>query len=159
MPIVESSPDLPLVLDNNVFTHLRNKQSYILEKIRRHFADTRRLPVIPSLTIFEANFGIQKALATKQISEEQASFQIQQINILSTQHTVISFDQRAAEIAAYIFARLSKSDKNQHWRDAFIVATAIAHNFGLATQNRKDMELIAKQLPPDIDLRIAIWKA
>ncbi len=130
----------------------------ILEHIKKHLSNTRKLPVIPSLTIFEANFGIQKALATNKISSEEADFQLQIINILSERHTVISFDQRASEIAAYIFARLSKSDKNQHWRDLFIVATAISHNYGLATQNKKHMELIAQHLPENLNLRLAVWK-
>ena len=158
MLITDSPPELPLALDNDIFTHLRNKQFYVVEKVRKHRSDTMKLPVIPSLTIFEANFGIQKSLATNQITEAEADSQFQVINILSAHHTVISFDQKAAEIAAYVFARLSKTDKGKHWRDVFIVATAIAHNYGLATQNRKDMELIAKHLPPDMDLRIAIWK-
>jgi len=159
MPIIDSPPELPLALDNNIFTHLRNKQPYVLEQVKKHYSNTRKLPVIPSLTIFEANFGIQKALITNKISSEQADFQLQVINILSANHTVISFDQRASEIAAYIFARLSKSDKNQHWRDLFIVATALAHNYGLATQNKRDMELIAKYLPENLDLRLVIWKS
>jgi len=159
MPIINSPPELPLALDNDIFTHLRNKQSYVLDQIRNHYSNTKKLPVIPSLTIFEANFGIQKALITNKISTEQADLQLQVINILSANHTVISFDQRASEIAAYIFARLSKSKKNQHWRDLFIVATALAHNYGLATQNKRDMELIAKHLPENLDLRLAIWKS
>ncbi len=158
MPIIESPPELSLALDNDIFTHLRNKQPYILEQVKKHYFNTKKLPVIPSVTIFEANFGIQKALTTNQITDEQANFQLQTINNLSTNHTVISFNQRAAEIAAYIFARLSKSDKNQHWRDLFIVATALAHNYGLATQNKQDMELIAKHLPENLSLRLAIWK-
>ncbi len=159
MPIIESPPDMPLALDNNVFTHLRNKQPYVLEYVKGHFLNTRRLPVIPSLVNFEANFGIQKALVTNKIFAEQADFQIQEINKLASIHTVIDFNQKAAEIAAYIFARLSKSDKNQHWRDTFIVATAISHNYGLATQNKRDMELIVNHLPNDLDLRLAVWKA
>ena len=159
MPIIDSPAEFPLALDNNIFTHLRNKKPYVLERIKKHFSNTRRLPVIPSLTIFEATFGIQKELATNQITNERADFLLQEINNLSAIHTVIPFDQRAAEIAAYIFARLSQSDRNKHWRDVFIVATAIAHNYGLATQNRKDMELIAKHLPNNIDLRLAVWKS
>ena len=158
MPIIDSPPEFPLALDNNVFTHLRNKQPYVLEHIKKHRSNTGRLPVIPALTIFEANFGVQKVLATNKISSEQANRQLQIINILAANHTVISFDQKASEIAAYIFARLSKSDKNKHWRDTFIVATAIAHNYGLATQNKRDMELIAKYLPSNTDLRLAVWK-
>lgn len=158
MLITDSPSELPLAIDTNILTHLRNKQSYVLKQVENHFRNTRKLPAIPSLTVFEANAGIQKALATNQITNEQADFQLQIINTLSAHHTVISFDQKAAEIAAYIFARLSKSDKNKHWRDLFIVATAIAHNYGLATQNKRDMELIANHLPPNMDLRIAVWK-
>lgn len=158
MPIIDSPPELPLALDNDVFTHLRNKQPYVLEQIKKHRSNTGKLPVISALTVFEANFGVQKALAANKISETQATLQIQVINVLSVNHTVISFDQRASEIAAYIFARLSQSDRNKHWRDAFIVATAVAHNYGLATQNKRDMELIANHLPDSLDLRLAIWK-
>lgn len=158
MLITDSPREVPLALDNNVFTHLRNKQSYVLERVKKHLIHIRKLPVIPSLIIFEANFGIQKALVKNEISNEQANFQTQQINTLADHHTVIDFNKQAAEIAAYIFARLSQSDKNKHWRDVFIVATSIAHNYGLVTQNRKDMELISKHLPPQMDLRIAIWK-
>lgn len=137
---------------------MRNKQPYVLEKVKKHLSNTKKLPVIPSLTIFEANFGIQKALATNETSTEQADFHLREINRLATIHTVIAFDQRASEIAAYIFARLSKSEKNQHWRDLFIVATTLAHNYGLATQNKRDIELIVKYLPENLDLRLAIWK-
>lgn len=158
MPIIESPPDLPLAIDTNIFTHLRNKQPYVLEQIKKHFINTRSLPVIPALTVFEANFGIQNALVKKQIIPEQANYQKQEIDRLLANHTIISFDQRASEIAAYIFARLSKSDKSSHWRDLFIVATVVANNYGLASQNKRDMELIAKYLPDGLDLRLAIWK-
>lgn len=158
MLIVDSPSELPVALDTNIFTHLRNKQSYVLDKIKEHIFKTTKLPVIPSLTIFEANYGIQKALAAKQITDEKANSLLQEISTLSINHSVISFDQKSAEIAAYIYARLSQKDKNKHWRDLFIAATAIAHNYGLATQNKKDIELIARHLPPNMDLRLAIWK-
>jgi predicted nucleic acid-binding protein len=158
MPIINSPPELPIALDNDIFTNLRNKQSFVLEQIKKHFFNTNQLPAIPSLILFEANFGVQKALAANSITTEQADFHIREINRLADIHNVIAFDQKAAEIAAYIFARLSKSDKNKHWRDLFIAATALAHNYGLATKNRSDMELIAKHLPADLNLRLAVWK-
>jgi predicted nucleic acid-binding protein len=158
MPIINSPPELPVALDNDIFTNLRNKQPFVLEQIKKHFINTNKLPVIPSLTVFEANFGIQKALATNAITAKQADFHLRELKRLTGLHNVITFDQTAAEIAAYIFARLSKSDKNKHWRDLFIAATAIAHNYGLATKNKSDMEIIAKYLPEDLDLRLAIWK-
>ena len=158
MPIIDSPSDLHLAIDTNIFTHLRNKKLYVLEQIKKHFINTRSLPVIPAITFFEANFGIQNALVKRKITEEQAKLQTQEINRILANHTIISFNQRASEIAAYIFARLSQSDRNKHWRDVFIVATAIAHNYGLATQNKRDMELIANHLPEGLDLRLAIWK-
>lgn len=158
MPIIDSPPDLPLALDNNIFTHLRNKRPYVLEQIKKHFINTRSLPVIPALTVFETNFGIQNALVKKQITPEQADFQKREIDKLLANHLIISFERGASEIAAYVFARLSQSDRNKHWRDVFIVATAVANNYGLASQNKKDMELIAEQLPDGLNLRLAIWK-
>ncbi len=158
MPILNFSPELPLALDNDVFTHLRNKQPYVIKKIIEYNSKTKTFPVIPSITLFEANFGIQKALLKKEITSEIATFQKKEIDRLLINHNIIDFNQKASEIAAYIFARLSQSDRNKHWRDLFIVATAVSHNYGLATRNKRDMELIAKNMPPDLDLRLAVWK-
>lgn len=158
MSIFDAPPETPLALDNDIFTHLRTKQPYVLKHIQQNLIDSGKLAVITATTLFEARFGIEKSLANKKISAELANTQLQQINILVGQHTIINFNQQAAEIAAYVFARLSNSDRNKHWRDIFIAATAIANNYGLATQNRKDMELISKNLPPDTFLRIAVWK-
>lgn len=158
MLIFDFPPELPLALDNNIFTHLRNKQRYVLEKAKQHLFDTKRFPVIPSTTVFEANFGIQNAIVKRKITEEQANYQKQEIDRLLLSYPVIDFNPKASEIAAYIFARLSQSDKNKHWRDLFIVATVISHGYGLATQNKRDIELIAKYLPQELDLRLAIWK-
>ncbi len=158
MLIFDFPPELPLALDNDIFTHLRNTQKYVLERSKQHLSHTNRFPVIPSTTVFEAKYGIQKGLVKKNFTEEQANYQKQEIDRLLLSYSVIDFNQRAAEIAAYIFARLSQSDRHKHWRDAFIVATTLAHNYGLATQNKRDMELIAKHLPDELDLRLAIWK-
>jgi predicted nucleic acid-binding protein len=158
MPIISDSPENLLALDSDVFTHLRNKQNYVLRKIAEYNIKTKTFPVIPSTTFFEANFGIQKALVKNEITSERATFQKIEIDKLLVNQSIIDFNQRASEIAAYIFARLSQSERNKHWRDLFIVATAVSHNYGLATQNKKHMELIANHLPKDLDLRLAIWK-
>ena len=158
MLILEFPPELPLALDNNIFTHLRNKQKYVLDNIKNHLFNPKSFPVIPSTVVFEATFGIQKSLVKQNLTEEQASFQQKEIDKLLLSCSVIDFNQKASEIAAYIFARISQSDRNKHWRDLFIVATAISHGYGLVTQNKRDMELIASYLPEDVDLRLAIWK-
>ena len=158
MLILDFPPEFPLALDNDIFTHLRNRQKYVLDKAKQHLFHTKRFPVLPSTTIFEANYGIQKGLVKRNFTEEQLNFQRNEIDSLLLSYSVIDFNQTASEIAAYIFARLSQSDKNKHWRDLFIVATAISHGYGLATQNKRDMELIANHLPENLDLRLAIWK-
>ncbi len=41
-----------------------------------------------------------------------------------------------------------------------IVATALAHNYGVATRNQRDFELIGQHLPPYAPvLYLAIWKS
>ena len=73
---------------------------------------------------------------------------------------VLDFNQLAANIAAYIFARLSKSQRNKHWCDVFIVATALAHGYGVATRNQRDFEMIGQHPPPSAPiLYLAIWKS
>ncbi len=72
---------------------------------------------------------------------------------------VLDFDERAASIAAHIFPRLSQSQRNRHWRDILIAATALAHGCGVATRNKDDFELIGRDLPSHSRiLHLAIWK-
>lgn len=49
---------------------------------------------------------------------------------MSTIALPLSFNQDAAKIAAaYIFPRLLQKERNQHWTDVFITATALAHDY------------------------------
>jgi predicted nucleic acid-binding protein len=74
--------------------------------------------------------------------------------------TVPPLDEGAARIAAYVFARLSKKDRNEHWCDVFIAATALSHGHGVATRDQGDFTLIANHLPFSHQiLRLAIWKS
>ena len=104
MPIIDCPPEFPVALDNNIFTHLRNKQRYALEQIKRHLINTGQFPAIPSTTVFEANFGIQNGIVKDKFTTDQAHYQTQEINRILANHLVISFDQRASEIAAYILS-------------------------------------------------------
>jgi len=110
------------------------------------------------MTIFEAKWGIEKEFARKEITNEQYEEFVARIDILVSEHQILPFDQKAAEIASFIYARLSKSDQNKHWEDLFIIATAIAHNHGLITQNLKDAKLLANYLPDNVSLKLAVWK-
>ena len=158
MSIIEVTFEYPLAFDTSVFTHLRKNQPYVLRKMFDYFSQTQRVPALPAMTIFEAKWGIEKEFARKEITSEEYEKFIARIDGLILQHQVLPFDQKAAEIASFIYARLSKSDQNKHWEDLFVMATAIAHNHGLITQNLRDAKLLANYLPNDTYLRLAIWK-
>jgi predicted nucleic acid-binding protein len=153
-------PETQIVLDNDLFTHWRNKQQYVVREISDYLSRLKEFPALTSITLFETLWGIEKALVRKQISEEESLRYRDRINQLSENSTVLPFNQRAAAIAAYSFARLSRSQQSNLWRDLFTTATALAHGYGVATGNRSDFELLALHLPPDFPLvRLAIWKA
>lgn len=158
MSIIEVTFEYPLAFDTSIFTHLRKNQSYVLKKMFDYFFHTQRVPALPAMTIFEAKWGIEKEFSRKEITNEEYEKFITRIDELISQHQVLPFDQKAAEIASFIYARLSKSDQNKHWEDLFVIATAIAHNHGLITRNVKDAKLLAGYLPDGMNLRLAIWK-
>lgn len=159
MPFIEALNETPLAFDNDVFTHLRKKNKVIEERIRIHFAHTKEFPALPAITIFEAHQGIEESYAKSNISIEDYNKYKERINELQSIHRVLSFDDKAAKLAAQICAKLGKSKSNNLWYDILIVCTAVSNNFGLATVNKKDMEEIAKYIPSDFrPLQIALWK-
>lgn len=158
MPIIEVTFEYPLAYDTSVFTHLRTNQPYVRKRLFDYFSKTQRVPALPAMTIFEAKWGIEKELANNKITKEEYEKFINQIDELISQHQILPFDQKAAEIASFIYARLSRSDQNKHWEDLFIISTATAHNYGLITQNVKDTKLLANFLPENTNLRLSVWK-
>ena len=158
MSIIEVTFEYPLAFDTSVFTHLRKNQPYVLKKMFDYFSHTQKVPALPAMTIFEAKWGVEKEFSRNEITSDEYGKFIARIDELVSQHQVLSFDQKAAEIASFIYARLSKSDQNKNWEDLFVMATAMAHNYGLITQNVKDAKLLANYLPKDTYLRLAIWK-
>jgi tRNA(fMet)-specific endonuclease VapC len=117
-------------------------------------------PTLTSITVFEVMHGFENAAVKSGTMNERMRQGREHVQELIRQCTVLPFNQEAAEIAAYIFPRLSRSERNQHWTDVFIAATALAHDYGVATRNQSDYELIAKHTPPQYPLlRIEVWKA
>ena len=177
MPIIVAPPETSLIIDTVIFSHLRNEKPYVQKQIAIYFSNTKKLPAISSMTVFEANIGIEEQLTLNNITEEQAETYRKAIDDCLENYidTVLPFDTKAAEIAAYIYPRLLKYEakelkkrkekrkkkenrENKIWQDVFIISTALAHNYGLATPD-KDVELIAKHLPNDYKyLRVAVWK-
>jgi predicted nucleic acid-binding protein len=185
MPILETLPETPLVLDTAIFTHLKTecsineaerayKKVYVKEKIAEYYSNTKTFPAITSMTFFEAGFGIYDQFAKDVITQEKANEFQQNINLALAEISVIlPFDQKASKIASYIYAHiLAKEQKwlqqrktkkkkgnreSKIWQDIFIISTAISHNYGLVSPD-KDMEIIGKYLPEKVNLRLAIWK-
>ncbi len=158
MSVIEVTFETPLAFDTSVFTHLRNNQPYVLKKLSEYFINTKRIPALPAMTIFESKWGIEREFSNNKITIEKYEKYVARINVLISQHQILPFDQNAAEIASFIYARLSKSDQNKHWEDLFVIATALAHNHGLITQNVRDAKHLAGYLPNNLNLRLAIWK-
>lgn len=154
MAVSHAPPEISLALDNDVFTHWRSQQAYALKANADYQSLHKVVPALTSTTVFEALTGIE-AQAAKNKDVEQYRIRAE---LLIRNCTVLPFDQNAAAIAAQVFPRLSRSDRNELWRDVFIAATALAHSYGVATGNRKHYELIARHLPPDRRFYLAIWK-
>jgi predicted nucleic acid-binding protein len=156
MPIGPALPETSLVLDNDVFTHWRNGQAYVLREIAEHFNRLKALPTMTSMTVFEALYGVEEEERKNRITAVQAKRYKDRIKELSETCVVLPWEQRAAAITARIYPRLTSQQLQKHWRDLFVAATALAHGYGIATHNVRDFKLIA-DLTPEI-LRIAVWK-
>src|SRR2546429_126784 len=159
MPLVAPLTETSLVVDTDVFTHWRNRNTYVLDQVASYFKNLKEFPALTSMTVFEALSGVEKELVKGKITEEKATQYQARIEELSSNMTQLAFDKTSATIAAYVYQRLAQSERNKHWRDIFIAATALGHGYGVATTNRRDFELIAAHLPNSNPvLRLGLWK-
>lgn len=159
MPIGIALPETSLVLDNDAFTLWRNQQGVVVKAVNDYVRRLKAPPSITSVTVFEALYGLESSQLKTALSHEDVNKYRARIETLVNQSVVLPFDQNAATIAAYIFARLSRSQRNTLWRDLFIAATALAYNHGIATRNKRDFEAIAMHLPSAYPLlRLDVWK-
>jgi predicted nucleic acid-binding protein len=152
-------PDTLLALDSDILTEWRNRNPSVQQEITVYLSRHKRPLALTAMTVFEAFHGFEKVSAKSGGLDERTKQDRFKAEQLIQQCEILPFDKNAATIAAYIFPRLSQSERNKHWRDLFIAATALAHGHGVATRNKKDFELIATHLPPSHPLlRLAIWK-
>src|SRR6516164_4805612 len=136
MAVAPATPETLLVLDNDLFTHLRNSQEYVRQAVNHYLARHHRLPALPSIVVFEALRGFQREqdgqIAARLVEKHQ------RLQELVRNTEVLPFDLRAAEFAALIWAALSGKQQRQLIDDVLIAATALAHGCGVATGNRRD---------------------
>lgn len=160
MATAPPSANTLLLLDNDVFTLWRNQSPNVVNAVRNYTTRLMVPPKLPAVTIFEAQWGIEKEIVRLGGTDQNLTRKLKQIEQFIQTCGTLDFNHKAASIAAYIFARLSKSQRNEHWRDVFIAATALAHNHGVATKNQRDFELIGQHLPPYAPiLYLALWKS
>lgn len=158
MAIGPRSPDVSVALDNDILNNWRSGNSVILATISDYVSVVKAPPALTSITVFEMMHGFENA-ALKYGTNERLTRDRDRARNLTNECAVLPFNQEAAEIAAYIFPRLSQKERNKLWADVFIAATSLAHEYGVATRNQTDFELIAKHTPPHYPpLRIEVWK-
>ena len=150
---------LALALDNDVLTDWRARKPATLQAIRDYIAAVKVPPALTSTTVFEMMQGFERAAVLSGGMTDRTRLDMEHARALTRDCIVLPFNEQAAEVAAYVFARLSQSERNKHWTDVFIAATSLAHEYGVATRNRADFELIASHTPPHYPaLRLQIWK-
>lgn len=159
MTIGPRPAQLSLVLDTDVLNDWRYQKQPVVNAITEYISVVKAPPALTSITVFEALHGFEKTAARGGALDERTRHGTEQVRRLIASCTVLPFDNRAAEIAAYIFPRLSRSEQGQHWADVLIASTALAHSHGVVTRNRSDYELIKRHSPEHLPaLLIEVWK-
>jgi predicted nucleic acid-binding protein len=149
-------PETSLVLDTNIVTAWRYRKSGVVIAITDYQSRLKLLPALTSITVHETLYGFENKAAKSGNLDEQTKQDRVAIEQLINSCVVLPFDQRAAEIAAYIIPRLPKNIPKQTLLDGLISATALAHGYGIATNDR-GFELIGPHTPADLILRLDFW--
>jgi predicted nucleic acid-binding protein len=150
--LVETS----IVLDTNVLTAWRYQKTRVIAAIADYQSRLKLLPALTAITVHEALYGFENIAAKGGEVNERTKRDRLAVEQLINSCLVLPFDQRAAEIAAYIIPRLPKSIPKQTLLDGLISATALAHGYGVATNDR-GFELIARHTPSELILRVDFW--
>jgi predicted nucleic acid-binding protein len=157
MAVGPTLTETSIVLDNDIFNAWRHGDQRVLAALADYQSRLEFFPALTSMTVFQALYGFEN----KSIKPDEPNEQTKQARIWTEQLVkscdVLPFNQRSAEIAAYIVPRLSKNIPKGTMIDAFIAATALAHGYGVATRNLKDFEIIASYTPGNLILRLAAW--
>jgi len=144
---------------HDILTDWRYGRAHTQRAIADYIWRLKRPPALASINVFEALNGLERELLKPDGDIEHRRIDLARTEQLILSCTVLSLDEDAARIAAYIFARLSRSDRAKLWCDVFIAATALANGHGVATRNQGNSTLIASQLPSSHQLlRLAVWK-
>lgn len=167
-------PQIPLVLDTNVFQAWSDQEESVIQNIADYEGFHKRFPALTSITVYEVLVGFENTIAKRGGTDERtergrdAALQLIKLSgMLSSGPSpsgVLPFDETAATIAAFVAGRLlrqvtKRKTGGSFLRDIFQAAAALAHRHGVATRNERDFELIGEHLPPTHPLlHLALWK-
>jgi predicted nucleic acid-binding protein len=160
MTLGPSPLDGVLALDTDVLNAWRYQQQPVVRAVSEYIAKFKVPPALTSTTVFEALHGFQKGALLSGEMNERARRDLERLSRLTEGCMVLPFNEGAAALAAHIFPRLSQKERNKHWADLFVAASAWANGYGIATRNRADFESLASHIPPAYQRpRIEIWKS
>lgn len=145
-----------LVLDTNILTAWRYEKSSVVAAIVDYQSRLKLFPALTAITVHESLYGFENKAAKSGKLDERTKRDRLAIEQLINSCVVLRFDQRAAEIAAYIIPRLKKNIPKESLLDALIAATALAHGYGVATRDH-GFENIAEHTPDNMILRLVLW--
>jgi predicted nucleic acid-binding protein len=129
-------PETPLVLDTNLLTAWRYRKTGVLRAIADYQSRLKLLPALTAITVHEALYGFENKVAKSGERDDRTKQDRVAVEQLISSCVVAPFDQRSAEIAAYIIPRLPKNISKQTLLDGLIAAIALAHGYGIATNDR-----------------------
>src|SRR5947199_10587481 len=102
-----------LVLDTNILTAWRYQRPRIVAAIADYQSRLKTFPTLTAFTVHEALYGFENKAAKAGELDERTKQDRIAIEQLINSCVVLPFDQRAAEIAAYIIPRLPKNIPKQ----------------------------------------------
>jgi toxin FitB len=133
-----------IILDTNVLSELtgRSPHKNVLSWLDRQ---PRSSIWTTSVTVFEAQYGLQIMQAGKKRSELAAAFE----GFLRTiDQRVLFFDVAASEMAAGLMASRKRKGRPVEIRDTMIAGIVLVHHAALATRNISDFEEIPAIINP-----------
>jgi len=149
---------LAFALDSDVLNDWRNEKLSTVQAINDYIDKVKAPPALTSMTVFEMLFGFENSAVLLGGMTDRTKADKQDAQSLTRNCRILPFNEEAAGIAAYVYARFSPKQKKDLFRDLLIAATALAHDHGVITRNRRDFELIAQHIPQErTALRLEIW--
>jgi predicted nucleic acid-binding protein len=126
----------PVVLDTDTLSELSRDHPVVRERALAYLAGFGRL-TITAITVFERLRGYRLAIREGKPFERQ----LQAFEALVANCIVLPFDQEAASVAADIWSRAARGQR-QHLGDILIAAIAVSRQLPLVIRNRRDFEPI-----------------